>query len=431
MTTADMYINERLDHLGIVAGVCQEIGLADWLDTQDPTHRKPRERGNGNGRHGAQRVGLQQSAVIFGTTVLCRASPSSTCWERGSLQRGESVDCLGRTLDWLYAYDLTKLFAGIASRARKIFGIKAEQVHVDTTSFSVSGEYANEAPRAKEPAEREASTEAEAALIAITYGYSRDHRDDLKQWMCALATTHDGDAPLFLQPLDGNSSDKVSLLAVIQSIQAQLREVDGEASLYVADNGLYSASTMKHLNQAGVKWASRISETLTEARTVLQEGSDAWQHAENGAIHWFCRELELPQGTERWVIVRTHASQQRAQRSMQRQVSRAQTSWQQKCWHLGNRRFGCRADARAAFEHELKGKPTWLEVHSELVAHPHHPGKGRPRKDARPATHHWQIVATVTVKQERVEEEALRKACFIVGTNVLDTAVLSDHALVT
>jgi hypothetical protein len=28
-------VNERLDHLGIAAGVCQEIGLAAWLDAQD------------------------------------------------------------------------------------------------------------------------------------------------------------------------------------------------------------------------------------------------------------------------------------------------------------------------------------------------------------------------------------------------------------
>jgi hypothetical protein len=26
---------ERLDHLGIVAGVCREIGLAEWLDAQN------------------------------------------------------------------------------------------------------------------------------------------------------------------------------------------------------------------------------------------------------------------------------------------------------------------------------------------------------------------------------------------------------------
>ena len=38
MTSEESYINERLDHLGIVAGVCQEIGLATWLDAQDPSH---------------------------------------------------------------------------------------------------------------------------------------------------------------------------------------------------------------------------------------------------------------------------------------------------------------------------------------------------------------------------------------------------------
>jgi transposase len=31
----DGYVAERLDHLGIVAGVCREIGLAAWLDAQD------------------------------------------------------------------------------------------------------------------------------------------------------------------------------------------------------------------------------------------------------------------------------------------------------------------------------------------------------------------------------------------------------------
>jgi hypothetical protein len=38
MSTAEMYTNERLDHLGIIAGVCQEIGLAAWLDAQDPSN---------------------------------------------------------------------------------------------------------------------------------------------------------------------------------------------------------------------------------------------------------------------------------------------------------------------------------------------------------------------------------------------------------
>jgi transposase len=430
MATTDMYMNERLDHLGIVAGVCQEIGLAAWLDAQQPGNRQQVSVGTATVAMVLNGLGFSNRQLYLVPQFFAN-KPVEHLLGPGITAEMLNDDCLGRTLDWLYEHDLTKLFAGMASRARKIFGIKAEQVHVDTTSFSVSGEYANAAPRAKEPAEGEESTEPEAALIAITYGYSRDHRDDLKQWMLALATTHEGDVPLFLQPLDGNRSDKVSLLAVIQAIQAQLREVDGEASVYVADNGVYSEANMKQLNQAGVKWVSRVSETLTEAKTLLQEGSETWQQSEDGTLHWFTRDMALPQGSERWVVVRTQASLQRAQQTVQRQVSKAQINWEQKCWHLSNRRFACEADARAAVERELKGKPVWLEVHRELVAHRQYAGKGRPRKDSSPTSQQWQVATTVTVNQQQVEQEALRKACWLVGTNVLDPAVLPDQQLVT
>jgi transposase len=270
-----------------------------------------------------------------------------------------------------------------------------------------SGQYAM-AGKGNEPETEAERSPSEAAVIAITHGYSRDHREDLKQWMIALATTHDGDVPLFLQPLDGNSSDKVSLLAAITSIQAQLREANAEPGIYVADSGVYSEGNMRYLNEAGVKWVSRVPETSQEAKAMLQAGSEQWQTAEDGSTQWYSRVMSLPQGTERWLIVRTQASQQRAQASLQRQVTAAQASWQRKCWHLSNRRFGCRADVREALERELKGKPTWLEVRSEVVAHPRHTGKGRPRKEASPTTHQWQIVATVTVNQPRVDEEALR-----------------------
>ncbi len=137
-------------------------------------------------------------------------------------------DCLGRTLDWLYAHDPTTLFAGIARQARQRFGVAARQVHVDTTSFSVSGEYAPDA-------------DDDTQVVAVTYGYSRDHRDDLKQWMLALATTRQGDIPLYLQTLDGNASDKVSLVAAVEALGEQLRG-EGETPLFVADSGLYSAA---------------------------------------------------------------------------------------------------------------------------------------------------------------------------------------------
>src|SRR5260221_14611747 len=96
------------------------------------------------------------------------------------------------------------MFADIDSRSRQIFGIKVHQLHDDTTSFSVSGQYSM-ASKGKEPGEGAAHSSIEAAGIAITYGYSRDHREELKQGLIALATTHAGDGNMFLHSLDVKS----------------------------------------------------------------------------------------------------------------------------------------------------------------------------------------------------------------------------------
>jgi hypothetical protein len=110
-----------------------------------------------------------------------------------------------------------------------------------------------------------------------------------------------------MQPLSGNNSDKASRLSAIKAIQTQLQETEGQAGISVADNGVYSEANMRQLNQAGVKWISRVSETLAQAKTRLQEGSEIWQHSEDGSMHWFSRQMSLPQGDERWVVVSTQA----------------------------------------------------------------------------------------------------------------------------
>jgi transposase len=149
-----------------------------------------------------------------------------------------------------------------------------------------------------------------------------------------------------------------------------------------------------------------------------------------GRCDFLTQTMMLPQGQERWVIVRTEQGAAGAQATLKRKVEKAEHSWKQKLWHLSNQHFACEADAAAALTRELKGLPIWLEVQSELVSSEHHTGKGRPRKDAAP-TMQWHIQATVSVKQAQVEQEARRKACFIVATNVLDSAILSDQELVT
>ena len=240
--------------------------------------------------------------------------------------------------------------------------------HVDTTSFSVSGEYAAE------------EGETDEHLIAVTYGYSRDHRADLKQWMLALATSRQGDVPLYLQALDGNASDKVSLVAAVEALSAQLRRRAGRPRrVFVADSGLYSAENVARLNAAGVRWISRVPETSAGAAGRGGREQATWQQAGEvrgrrcpalggGALGGGPHDLKASSGP----VPRWHGKVEQT-----RAVGEA-------LWHLSDQRFACEPDAQKALDAAAEAVPRWLRSHTQLRAHPNHDRPGRPRKDAPP-----------------------------------------------
>jgi transposase len=134
----------RLDHLGIVAGLCREIGIAEYLDARD--------------EHIQERVSVGTATVAMLLTGLgfanrrrylvsqfFKTKPVAHLLGPGITAEDLNDECLGRTLDWLYPHDVTALFAGLAAQARHRLGRSAQELHVDTTSFSVSGEYARDA----------------------------------------------------------------------------------------------------------------------------------------------------------------------------------------------------------------------------------------------------------------------------------------------
>jgi transposase len=414
-----IYESERLDHLGIVAGVCQEIGLAQYLDGQEPESQRQVSIGTATVAMILNGLGFSNRRLYL-VPQYFEHKPLERLLGEGIKAEDLNDDCLGRTLDWLYAHHVTRLFAGIARKAREKLSITSRLVHVDTTSFSVSGAY-------------EGEPEAEVA-ISITYGYSRDHRADLKQWMLALATTQGSDLPLFLRPLDGNSSDQVSLLAAVEALQEQLRTPDEEeSSIYVADSGIYSQANMKRLNEAKLHWVSRVPETSMAAREELAKAlqtPELWHESANGQVRWYTCQVELPQGQERWVIVSSKASEQRVHTTLQRQIEREQQSWEKRLWHLQAKRFACEADARAVLEENLKQLPMWFEVQKSYLVHDHYEGKGRPGKQA-VLTQRWQCQTTLSLNQERISDEERRRACFIIGTNMLEASQLSDEELIS
>ncbi len=419
MQADEEYQNERLDHLGLVAGVCREIGLVEWLDRQAGERRNLVSIGTATMAMVLNGLGFSNRQLYLVPQYFANKPVEHLLGEGISADLLHD-DCLGRTLDWIAEHDPTSLFAGIARQARERFGLAATRVHVDTTSFSVSGAY-------------EADPEAaDAAQIAITYGYSRDHREDLKQWMLALVTTHDGDVPLFMRPLDGNSSDKTSISAVVTQVIEQLREsspTGQEEPFVVFDSGGYSQANMKAYNEAKIRWCSRVPETSVEAKAALAEEPEQWQELSDRRGSYVRLQRALPQGEERWMMIRTTENLEATCTSLQKKASKEQAIWEKRLWHLGAQSFACQPDAEAAWKKATGKLPVWLRAEMTLGASPHYGKAGRPGADAEPVCTTWKLVPTVQVDQQALERAADQQARFLIATNELSADKLSDEAL--
>jgi transposase len=248
--------------------------------------------------------------------------------------------------------------------------------------------------------------------------------------MLGLVTSGEG-IPQFFKPLDGNASDKTALPQIIAELTRQLRTSGEAAGVYVADSGLYSEANMRALQEAGVQWVSRVPETSSLAQAMVrEEPPDGWQQSEDGQLCWWGRTLELPQGQERWLVVRSQQGEQRVRATLQRQAEREQAQWENRWWHLSHRAFACAPDAQAALERERQAMPAWLVVQTAVVAMPKYGRRGRPRRGAPPLEQAWHVQAELHRDPDGLERELRRKAAFLVATNVLDAATLPDLALI-
>jgi transposase len=269
--------------------------------------------------------------------------------------------------------------------------------------------------------------------------------------MLALATTREGEIPSFMRPLDGNSSDKVTLVGAVEALQEQLRaeddtEEEEEEPIFVADGGLYSEQNMLRLAKAGVRWVSRVPETSNMARSIIDPHAPDWQSSSDGTqLRWYRREVNLPLSdgeegggggegrVERWVVVSSEAGEERAKKTLLRKIPKERERWEKAFRRLARRKFACQADARGALDKETERLPAYFELKgSFLEVTLHYDTPGRPGEDQQPTSESWRVTpqGELSVIEEEVEREWRRRACYIVGTSVLDPEALSDEDLI-
>jgi transposase len=171
-----------------VAGLVDEIGLVDILNKR--LGIDPREKVSTGVIVKAMILnGLGfVSAPLYLFGQFFQGKATEQLLGEGIKPEHLNDDRLGNVLDEVYAAGLSELFLEISLAAANKFEVKRETAHLDSTSFHVDGAYASSEP----------------GVIEITYGYSRDHRPDLKQFMMNLICVGDGDIPVLMEMASGN-----------------------------------------------------------------------------------------------------------------------------------------------------------------------------------------------------------------------------------
>ena len=159
-----------IDHFGIVAGIFDELGIGEVIDRALPKTRQHKISHSAiikamtlNG------LGFVESRLYFYSNFFI-GLPTERLLGEGISPSDLNDDALGRTLDAIFRYGSTELFNEIALTAMSKMAEETHLLHVDTTNFSLFGEYEGDAPD---------STDS----IEIAFGHAKDNRMDLKRFV--------------------------------------------------------------------------------------------------------------------------------------------------------------------------------------------------------------------------------------------------------
>ena len=343
---------ENLDHLGLIAGLIDKIGIVEKIN--ELVGEQPGE---------IVSPGLVVKPMIINGLGMVSAPLYlfSKFFEGKAIEHllGAGIqashlndDRLGRVLDKLYWAGITEIFTTIALWVAQKLEIKTDTAHLDSSSFHLHGKYEQELPSVSFSSRQTDSNQLDNSSInhqtspipiQITYGYSRDHRPDLKQFILDLICSGDGDVPLFLRVASGNESDNSIFASICQKFKKQLN-LD---SLMVADSALYTAPNLEMLTN--LKWLTRVPLSLKQAQQLVSQLNESEFHSSSVTGYSWSEHKSNYGGIEqRWLVVESSLRRDADQRKLEKKLKKAEVESQKKLRELSNVEFACSTDAVAA-----------------------------------------------------------------------------------
>lgn len=412
-------------HLPIIKAYADQLGLVNLINHYVPTEME-----------------VDAGTVVLGLVLdtLSGRSPLYRLEEFFAQQDSELLlgqaiaphafndDAVGRVLDRLYDMGTMKLFTACAVRAAARFGLERRYVHFDTTSRRVWGDY----PFAED----------QDLPFQVTYGYSKDKRPDLKQFILSTLCV-DRAVPIWGKPEDGNASDKTlntTLLSEIAQLLARYGVQPG-AYIYIADSALVTQDNLRALKDT--LFITRLPATYSECGRVIAEAvtHNTWEevgviaqtpptkHRPGTCYQVAESDVTLYGQSYRAVVVHSSSQDQRRQKALGRELQASCATLEAAVREASQQAYFCQADAEAAAA-KLRGQQSiYHEVVVEVEERPTY-GPGRPsQKQPRVVkARRYGLQATVRERAEVIARKTQEAGCFVLLTNVPTAGEMAHSA---
>jgi len=438
---------ENLDHLGLIAGVIDELELVELLDELFPPHRDNQiTTGQVVKAMILNCLGFL-SAPLYLFSQFFESKPVAHLLGEGIEASHLNDDRIARVLDQLWAFGLSSLFVRLAMTAVSKFDVNVSQTHLDSSSFSVHGQYLSEpsesdssvTPPCHEAVSSSSAShettdetpvsgdESDPVMIEVRRGYSRDHRPDLMQFVANLCCSRDGGVPLFLEVASGNQSDRQEFGRLMQDFH-QHWDIQ---TLFVVDAAFYSEPNLNQVKS--LCWISRVPLTINEAQALIHQDTEQLQAVKCKLKDYKLWEIRSSYGgiDQRWILVESQT--RKAQTSMWgKDLKRIEKDLKRRIKHLQKQVFACRPDALEAllqFQESLDYHQV-TEATVEVILVKRAPSEPKSSKRSE-AVEGYQLHFCWQRKPEAEQKLREARSRFILATNQLDADKYPPQLILT
>lgn len=433
-SSAQNFVDEstmiRVNHIPVIARMCHRIGLIDLINESIPC--------NTDLDLGTLVVGMVCDTLsgrnpLYKVEDFIKEQDTELLFGIPVDSHRFNDDALGNALDRIHNKGTLKLFTEVSLKAASVFKLDTSKCNFDTTSVNVWGDYEGSKPGGKTP--------------HITYGYSKDKRMDLKQFMVSMLCV-EGNIPISGKMQNGNSSDEKlnnEELQRIGKLLSPLKDNIGEL-IYVADCKLINADNMALLDD--LLFISRFPGNFKEHNMAIERAIEADDWEELGILaetpspsvkrqraNYRSHQTSVAIGSKNYraLVIQTDHLDKRRTNGIEARKAKDKKLIEKEIKSAEKTTYHCQDDAQKALEViNVKKKTRYWNIKGNLEIIPvHAPGRAPKTGDRKIIGTKYKILLAHDENTEYYKSQLKKAGCFVMISNISEEKMTAREVLKT